>query len=218
MEQIITKIETVRNSRKRKIYINDSLLFSLYPAEVRQYDLKEEDILTPEKYQELCTEVFCPRAKRRAMNLLVTKDRSRKELEEKLKGDGYPEEAVAAALSYVESYHYLDDLRFSVSLIRSKQEEKSSRQIQMKLREKGISREVSELAFETVEEERMELMGDDYEPAELEAIRRAVRRKTSEPASLDEKAKLKLLTSLYNKGFCISDIREIMNTDVSVMD
>ena len=74
------------------------------------------------------------------LNLLIAKNRSRKELCERLSSDGYPPEVAAEAVEYAEAYHYVDDLRFAVTFLRSKQEEESSRRLAMRLGEKGISR------------------------------------------------------------------------------
>lgn len=209
----ITKIESIKGSRKRRVYSDDSLLFLAYPAELRAYGIEEGEELSPELYEELNREVFIPRAKRRAMNLLVSKDRSRKELEERLASDGYPRKAAEEAVRFVESYHYLDDFRYAATFLRAKQEEKSKRQLIMKLAEKGISREVMDEAFEAVRQERMELMGDEFEEAELSAIRRLIRKKTKSSDLLSDKERQKLAASLYAKGFRSSDIRQVIDCE-----
>lgn len=210
MERIITGIEAVKGSRKRKIYVNDEWLFSLYPAQVRQHGLKEGMQLTPELYERICAETLLPQAKKRVLNLLIAKDRSRRELLEKLSGDGYPAEVCETAVEYAESYHYVDDLRFAVTYLRSHEEEKSRLQLSMKLKEKGIGREVVDEAFDTVREERMEQMGEEFEEAELTALRRQIVRKVKNPSSLTEKEVQKLVASLYAKGFRSTDIREVL--------
>lgn len=210
MERIITGIEAVKGSRKRKIYVNDEWLFSLYPAQVRQHGLEEGMQLTPELYERICAETLLPQAKKRVLNLLIAKDRSRRELLEKLSGDGYPAEVCETAVEYAESYHYVDDLRFAVTYLRSHEEEKSRLQLSMKLKEKGIGREVVDEAFDTVREERMEQMGEEFEEAELTALRRQIVRKVKNPSSLTEKEVQKLVASLYAKGFRSTDIREVL--------
>ncbi|MDE7298967.1 MAG: recombination regulator RecX [Lachnospiraceae bacterium] len=206
MERTITSIESCKGSRKRKVYVNDEFLFSLYPAELRQYELEEGSLLTEELWAEILRDALLPRAKKRVLNLLIAKDRSRKELSERLVADGYPAETAEEAVEYAEAYHYVDDLRFAVNLLRSRQEEESSRRLSMRLNEKGISREVIEEAFDTVREERIELMGDAFEEAEQTALRRQIRRRTSDPASLSEKERQKLMAALYARGFRSSDI------------
>lgn len=211
MEQRITKIEAVKGSKKRKVYVNDCFLFSIYPGELREYGLKEGMELSAELYKKIEEELLLPRAKRRVMNLLLAKDRSRKELEDKLLSDGYPKQAAYDAIAFVESYHYIDDFRYAARVIRAGQEEKSKKQIMMKLLEKGISRDVAEEAFELVRQERMELQGDDFEEAELSAIRKLVQKKAAGCIdSLTEKERQKIMASLYAKGFSGNYIRQVL--------
>lgn len=210
MERVITAIEPIKGAKKRKIYGNDEWIFSLYPGQVRQLQLEEGMRLTDSLYGQICEKILLPQAKKRVLNLLVAKDRSRKELLEKLAGDGYPQEVAGMAVEYAESYHYVDDLRFAVTYLRSHNEEKSRLQLTTKLKEKGIAREVIDEAFETVSEERMEQMGEDFEEAEITALRRQVRRKTADPLSLAPKEIQKLTASLYAKGFRGADIRKVL--------
>lgn len=206
MERIVTAVEICRGSRKRKVYINDEFLFSLYPAELSRSGLEEGVSFTDELCSEVFQEILLPRAKKRVLNLLIAKDRSRKELCERLSSDGYPPEVAAEAVEYAEAYHYVDDLRFAVTFLRSKQEEESSRRLAMRLGEKGISREVIQEAFDMVREERIELMGDEFEEAEQTALFRQIRRRTSNPSELTEKERQKLMAALYARGFRSSDI------------
>lgn len=212
MEQVITAIEGTKGSKKRKIHVNDAWVFSLYPSQVQKHGLVEGMELTKELYQEICGETLLPQAKRRTLNLLVAKDRSQKELLEKLTGDGYPKEVAEAALEYAKGYHYVDDLRFALTYLRSHAEEKSGQQLRMKLKEKGIGREVVDEAFEAFHEERIEQMGDAFEEAEHTALRKQICRKVKNPADLAPKDIQKLFASLYAKGFSGADIRKVFQT------
>lgn len=210
MERVITAIEHIKGGRKQRIYVNDECFFALYPAQIRQYGLEEGMVLTAGLYGQICEDTLRPQAKKRVLNLLIAKDCSRRELTEKLAGDGYPQEVAQAAVEYAESYHYVDDLRFAVTYLRSHGEEKSRLQLLTKLKEKGIGREVIDEAFETVREERLEQMGESFEEAELTALRRQIARKVKSPAVLAQKDAQKLAASLYTKGFRGEDIRRVL--------
>ncbi|MDE7327932.1 MAG: recombination regulator RecX [Lachnospiraceae bacterium] len=214
MEQVITAIESVKGSRKRRIYVNDEWKFSLYPAQVRQYGIEEGMGLSGALYEEICRETLLPQAKKRVLNLLIAKDRSRRELLGKLSDDGYPEEVCTMAVEYAQGYHYVDDLRYAVTYLRAHGEEKSRIQLFMKLKEKGIPREVADEAFETVRAERMELYGEEFEEAEITALRRQIAKKVKDPAALSEKEAAKLMASLAAKGFSLRDIRDVLGTVV----
>ena len=163
-------------------------------------------------YTEFCQEVLLPRAKKRVLNLLTAKDRTRKELYDKLSSDGYPKEVAEVAIEYAGSYHYVDDLRLAAAYIRASQEEKSRRQLTVKLTEKGVSREVIEEAFEIVCEERLEVMGDEFEEAEITALRRLIAKKSKNQTSFSEKDRQKLMASLYAKGFRQADITKVFDS------
>lgn len=208
METVITAIEEKKGSRKRKIYVNGEWRFSLYPGQIHQYQLKEGMEFSDTLYQQIGKETLLPQAKKRVLNLLTARDRTRRELLEKLAGDGYPEEVCTAAVEYAESYHYVDDLRFAITYLRSYEEEKSRLQLSMKLKEKGILREVADEAFEVVREERKERMGEEFEEAEIVALRRQIAKKTKNAAP-SKKDSAKLFASLAAKGFSSSDIRSI---------
>lgn len=52
-------------------------------------------------------------AKKKAMNLLLYMDRTEKQLRDKLEEGEFPPQAVSEAISYVKSFHYLDDERYA---------------------------------------------------------------------------------------------------------
>lgn len=216
MEQVITAIEAVKGSKKRRVLVNDEWKFSLYAGQVREHGLTEGMELTGALYQKICRETLLPQAKKRVLNLLLAKDRSEMELNKKLLKDGYPEEVCAAAVDYAKGYHYVDDLRYAATYLRSHQEEKSRLELTMKLKQKGIVGEVIEEAFEMVRTERMELLSDDFEEAEITALRRQVAKKVKDSASLSNKEISKLVASLGAKGFSVRDIRDVIGSVVEI--
>ncbi len=74
--------------------------------------------------------------------------------------------------------------------------------------------EVIEEAFEMVRTERMELLSDDFEEAEITALRRQVAKKVKDSASLSNKEISKLVASLGAKGFSVRDIRDVIGSVV----
>ena len=143
------------------------------------------------------------RAKQKALALLSYSDRTEQELRNRLKKEEYSDDAVEEAIAYVKSFHYLDDLRFAGNFIRSKSLTKSSREIRMLLEQKGVDRELIDLAYEGLEE------GEGAEASELEAIRRLVAKKTDDAEALTREEKRKLCASLCRKGFRMENIRKV---------
>ena len=174
--------------------------------------MRVEHIQADGEGDESSKELLLSKAKRKVLSLLLVRDRSRRELADRLARDGYPESVAEAAIAYAESYHYVDDLRYAVNYLRSRQEEKSRQYLKMKLSEAGVSRDVIDEAFETVREERMEQMGDAFEEAELTALRRAVLRKKGS-GELSDQERQKLMKSLYSKGFHSADVARVLRMD-----
>ena len=105
----VTEIRPL-NKKKSRILFDDGEDLVLYNGEIRASRIKEQEELPDEVYEKLAGEVLTKRAKHRAMYLLLGQMRTKKELEDKLRKDGYPERAIEEAVSYVESFHYIDDL------------------------------------------------------------------------------------------------------------
>ncbi|MCH5262037.1 MAG: regulatory protein RecX [Lachnospiraceae bacterium] len=144
---LVTQISEVSKSRSR-IYLDGQFAFILYKGELRQFQIKEGQELTEECYRQIMTQILPKRAKLRSMNLLQSRDYTRKQLEDKLKQGEYPRECIEEALSYVESYGYIDDRRYAGDYIEYHIQTKSRMRIETDLMRKGISKEVIRQAFE----------------------------------------------------------------------
>ena len=125
----------------------------------------------------------------KAMQLLLHRQRTEKELRCRLREKGFSPEAVDAAVSYVASFGYLDDVRYAEVYLHSMRGRKGRSLIRHELREKGVSDELIERA-----------MADEPDDEE-EAVRSLLRRKAGEPHRLEEKEKRRLAAYLTRKGF-----------------
>ena len=148
---IITQISEASKSRCR-IYIDGQFAFALYKGELRKFHLKEGQEFPPDHYREITEEVLPKRAKLRCMNLLQSRDYTRKQLEDKLLQGEYPQECIEAAIAYVESYGYLDDLRYAKDFIEYHIDSRSRGRMEMDLMRKGIGRDLIRQAFEELDE------------------------------------------------------------------
>ena len=85
---------------------------------------------------------------KRALDLLQRRDYAKKELIERLEKDGYEKDMIDEIIVYIEGFHYLDDVRVAGSYIRSKKGQKSKREIEYRLKQRGISSEAIAIAME----------------------------------------------------------------------
>ncbi len=90
-----------------------------------------------------------------ALALLEFRDRTERELRQKLKEREYGPEEIEETVLFLKEYRYLDDEAYAGRYIRSCASRKSRRQIRADLERKGVSREVIDLSFqeEAVDEE-----------------------------------------------------------------
>jgi len=147
------------------------------------------------------------KGKKRALRLLERKDYSRKELSDKLKKDGYTEEFVEKIIEYIDSYHYLDDVRVAGSYIRSRMGYKSKRELEYMLKQKGISEEEIDLAIEE------NYKNEDGIPQEEVAIYRQLQKYHVTEESLQElsyEEKQKIAARLFRKGFEADKIKKVL--------
>ena len=190
---LVTQISEVSKSRSR-IFLDGQFAFILYKGELRQFQIKEGQELNEECYRQIMTEILPKRAKLRSMNLLQSRDYTRKQLEDKLKQGEYPQECIEEALSYVESYGYIDDRRYAGDYIEYHIQNKSRMRIETDLMRRGISKEVIHRAFEVLGD-----MGVVQDEAAM--IRDLLNKKKYCAHTATKQEQQKMYGFLYRKGF-----------------
>ncbi len=136
---------------------------------------------------------------RRAMNLLEYKDRTRKELQDKLRQEGFTEEVISEAISYVSSYCYLDDCRYANQYMRCRFSSRSRQQLFQALLRKGVERSDIEQAWAELCEEE--------EPDEQEIICSLIQKRCQERRELSQQEFRRLQGYLARRGFSWDSIR-----------
>lgn len=195
--EIIEIIEL--GSGRRRIVLEDGSDFVLYKGEIQRLKLEAGVYLTDQQLQEIRDEILVKRAKLRAMHLLEKRDYTQADLCRKLRENGYAEDVIREAITYVKSYHYVDDARYASVYIRARQNSKSRNQMRMELLQKGVDDELIRQALE-----------DECGDSELELIERLLEKKHYDPDMADQKEKQKVYQFLARKGFSGSDIRRAM--------
>lgn len=144
------------------------------------------------------------RAAEKAMNLLLSQDRTRKELSDRLYRAGFSESATSYAISYVESFGYIDDYRYASNYLSFHKGDRSRKELRYKLMNKGVPTEIISEVF-------MEYETED----ELSALRRQLMKKLRD-RSLDEmeyKDREKVVAYLARKGYAVPMIRRVMQEE-----
>lgn len=160
--------------------------------------MQDGDYLGERELEQLRKEFAIPRAKKRALGLLQKKDYTEGELREKLKKSGNDAVSLDAALQFVLSHGYVDDMQYARDYISSKKGKKSFRKIQTELVRKGISSRLIALAFEEAGEQKEE------------DIRPLVERYLRKFPEWNEETMQKTCASFYRKGYAVRQIRQVM--------
>ncbi len=193
----IYKIEEYKKSR-RLVYLDEgAAAFCLYAREVKKYELAEGREISGEVYSEII-ELLSKRARERCLYLLESMARTEKQIRDKLKEGYYPEEAIDYAVSYCKEKHYIDDTDYAERYISSKAGSMSKRMIEQKLYQRGIGKEVMELAF------------SEADIDETAALRDLVQRKYGDTSDLSYDEKQKLIKKLLSKGFSYDSIKQVI--------
>lgn len=202
---IVTHISQISNSRS-KVYIDGEFAFVLYKGELRLYHLEENAEIKAKDYDEIMKVVLPKRAKLRAMNLLQKRTYTEKQLRDKLEEGFYPQEIMEEAISYVKSFHYLDDDQYAVDYITYNAERKTMRQMEQDLYQKGIDKETFRKAYISWEE----INGCQNEE---EMIRRLLEKKNYHK-DCEWKEKQKIFAFLLRKGYSAEIIRREMYLEI----
>ena len=190
---LVTQISEVSKSRCR-VYIDGQFAFVLYKGELRQFQIKENQELSDESYRQIMTQILPKRAKVRSMNLLKSRDYTKKQLEDKLRQGDYPKECIEEAIAYVESYGYIDDRRYARDFIEYHMQTKSRTRMEMDLQRRGVAKDVIRNVFEE--------LGDlGVEQDESAMIRNLLQKKKYCTDTATKQEQQKMYGFLYRKGF-----------------
>lgn len=91
----------------------------LYRGELSGCHIEKDQELPEAVYREIMDEILWKRIRMRCLYLLKSMDRTEYQLRTKLKQNFYPEELIDRVILWLENLHYLDDVRYAESYIRT---------------------------------------------------------------------------------------------------
>lgn len=191
-----------QDKKKLKICLDNGETFILYKGEAAKLSLFEKEVFDEAKYQQIMSEILGKRAIKRAMHLLEQQERTEKQLRDKLQQNGYPNPCIEQAITYVKSYHYIDDYRYATVYIRYHQEKESRQKLTQKLMMRGISREIIAQALE-----------EEFVADECAQIKELLKKRCFDPETADETERRKTAQFLMRKGFKTRDIFRVIHME-----
>lgn len=204
---IVTQLTDMGKGRY-KVYIEDGPAFALYRGELKRLGIREGEEITEESLREIREEILPLRAKKRAMNLLQKREYTAAALRGKLRDGEYPEACIEEALAYVESYGYVDDLRYAKDFIVYNLDRKSRVRIEQDLMRKGIRRDTIRAVFDELEE-----VGTKQNEAAMIQSLLVKKKYDAKTASVQEKQRM--YAYLYRKGFHSDAINRALLLDIT---
>ena len=193
---IVTSIEQ-HTKTKVKVCLDNRTDFQLYTREIDKYSIIEGEKLS--NYDEILSEVLIPRAKKRAMHLLEKMDRTKADIRSKLRRNGYPDEAINAAIEYIESYNYLNDERYAYMYVRNYCNSRSRNRIMQDLYRKGVDKDTINDAIES-----------EYSVDEEELIKMYIIKRGYDVDNASMKDRDKMFRFLISKGFPLDEIQRLI--------
>lgn len=199
----VVQVEEISKSRS-KVYLEQETMFVLYRGELRSFHIQEGSEMTEQDYRTIMEEILPKRARLRSMNLLKSRDYTSEQLRQKLRQGYYPESIIEDAVSYVQSFHYVDDFRYAVDYITGHEKSRSHRRIEEDLLRKGISKEIIKSAWL-----EWEALGGEQD--ELAMIRQLLEKRHYQPEEADWKERQRTYAFLARKGYSGEQIRKVLN-------
>ena len=204
---IVTQLSEISRGRYR-VYAEDEIAFVLYRGELKRLGIREGEEIPEESLREIQEEILPKRAKKRAMNLLQRRDYTAAGLREKLRNGDYPEASIEDAITYVESYGYIDDLRYARDFILYNLDRKSRTRIEQDLQRKGIDRKLTQQVFTELEEK-----GTSQDEETM--IRALLQKKKYNAKMATSQEKQRMYAFLYRRGFHSEAINRALSLDIT---
>lgn len=156
----ITKIEKQKKDKSRySIYIDDEFQFGLYDDTLLKYGLRTGDELSEAKINGIREYDEYNYGKKVAYSYLSYKQRSRKEIEKKLKTKKISASSIEKIIEWLTELKYINDDAYARMLIEGKLRRKpiGKRMLEQKLKLAGIEKESAEKAIKENYSEETEL-------------------------------------------------------------
>lgn len=198
---IITRLEPY-NSRI-KVYIDDKLAFLLYKGEIKKLGLYDNEEISEETLDKI-NGILYNRAKERALYILDNAYKTEKQIIDKLKSGFYPDGIIDKVIAYLKEYGLVNDARFATLYIDYKASSKSKKQIVQELLQKGVSKDLIDLALEK----------SDF--SDEDSINNIIKKRINRYDLNDSKSVQKLYMYLIGKGYSYSDIRKSLSKYVEI--
>ncbi|HRY59922.1 MAG TPA: RecX family transcriptional regulator [Patescibacteria group bacterium] len=192
---LITKIEVQKKRKDRyNIFIDDEFRFGLDEGTFIKLDLRKGIEITQEEIEKIENEEVNAKAFNAAANFLKIRERSKKEIRDKLKTKEYLENVIEKVLEKLERLDIVNDKRFAEMFVRDrmKLKPKGKKVLKMELMQKGIDRN-------TIDEVLGDMLGGENE---IELAKKVLEKAEKKYSGSEENIKRdKIVKYMLARGF-----------------
>ncbi len=202
----ITRIEPQKRRKDRfSIFVDDEFALGVDADLLVEFHLAEGLELDDDALAEIRAANERRRALERAYRLLAARDRSEHEMRTRLKEIGFEQAVIEETVAKLRERGYLNDSRFAVDFARSQlaTHPVGRRELEWRLRQKGLADPIVASAVETAYGERNE------RSLALELAKARLRRYRNEPD--ERKVKKRVADFLARRGFNWEIVSEILD-------
>jgi len=200
----ITKIEVQKKRKDRyNIYIDGEFKFGLDEGVVARLGLYEKKEIGEKEIEDIEKEEVVAKAFNAAANFLKTRERSKKEIKDKLQTKEYSPNVIEKVLEKLERLDIVNDKRFAEMFVRDRMKLKpeGKRVLFLELKQKGID--------DGIIEEVLTYYVD--ENSEMEMAKRVLKKVGKRYSGMEERIKRdKIVKYLLGKGFSYSIVEKIL--------
>lgn len=202
----ITKIESQKKNPKRKsIFLDGEFSFGIDDETFYRFGLKEGDILTKERIDEIKDSEKKRKAKQFTFNFLSFRARTEKEIRDRLKKKGFSKKITDEVISDLKRLDLVNDYQFALSWIGDRLDHKprGEKLLRIELYRFGIKKELIEKALEEVYPKKNE----------KEIAKGLIEKRKKRYENLEERlAKKRMADYLLRRGFSYEVVKEVLGS------
>lgn len=198
----ITKIQpAVKTAGRYNIFVDEKYSFSLDENQLLDLKLKIGSEIGDLQLAELKGESEYGKAYARALELIVSRPRSEKEMRDYARKKKWEEELSDRILGKLRDKGYLDDEKFAQFWMRARTggRPRSKNKISAELVQKGVKRDIIDQVLTNYDDNQ-----------EIEALRKLVNKKKNKYSD-----KQKFMAYLASQGFRFDDIRSVLSEETT---
>jgi len=191
----ITLIEPQKKRKDRyNIYIDGEFRFGLDEGVVARFGLYEKKEISEKEIEQIEKEEVVAKAFNAAANFLRARERSEKEIRNKLRTKEYSENIIEKVLEKLKELNLVDDKRFAEMFVRDrmKLKPKGKKSLEIELKQKGID---NKIILEVLDH----LINSESEKELLERVLEKAKKKYGDLSVLENKQKI--VRYLISRGF-----------------